>query len=70
MTDKEFLRALGGPTVVSAMFGIKAGTVSMWQQRGIASAYHILLWRLAKERGWPWRPPGSEGLDLIILPGV
>lgn len=42
----------------------------MWalQPGGMPQKHHLAVWRLAVERGVPWRPPGAEGLRLMAEP--
>ena len=65
----ELIRALGGPKAVANACGVTMSAVGCWQVTGSIPARHWLrLWRMAKERGLDWRPPGAEGLDLVIVP--
>jgi len=66
----EIIRALGGPKAVAEACGVTISAVGCWQVADAIPARHWLrLWRLAKERSVDWRPPGAEGLDLVIQPG-
>jgi hypothetical protein len=65
----HLLRALGGSAAVARACGVTMQSVGCWQVRDEVPPRHWLkIWRLAKERGLDWRPPGAEGLDLVILP--
>jgi len=65
----KLIRALGGPKAVAEACGVTMSAVGCWQVTGTIPARHWLrLWRMAKERGLDWRPPGAEGLDLVIVP--
>jgi hypothetical protein len=67
----EVIKALGGPARVARACGVSCAAVADWQLRNRIPARHRLtLWRMAKERGLDWRPPGAEGLDLVILPAT
>ena len=65
----KLIRDLGGPKAVANACGVTISAVGCWQVTGSIPARHWLrLWRMAKERGLDWRPPGAEGLDLVIVP--
>lgn len=66
MTDAEFIKALGGPTVVARALGLKVQAVWNWGARetGIPAEHHIPLWALAQEKQIDWTPPKGAGLKL------
>jgi hypothetical protein len=44
--------------------------VADWQARErVPSRHWLTIWRMAREAGLDWRPPGAEGLDLVAAPG-
>ena len=60
MTIDDLIDALDGPAVLAAELRIKPNAVSMMKARGsIPPRHHMALWRLAKERGVDWAPPGA-----------
>jgi hypothetical protein len=65
---KELVAALGGAAIVARLCGVTGQAVAGWSTAGIPARHWLRLWRMAKERGLDWRPPGAEGLDLVIVP--
>ena len=63
----DLVQALGGPTETARQCGVTVSAVGWWQVSGSIPPRHWLrLWRLAKERGIDWRPPGAGDLDLVL----
>lgn len=63
----EAIEAVGGASAVARACGVTVQAVCNWKCAGIPARHRLTLWRMAKERGLDWRPPGAEGLDLVIL---
>jgi len=62
----DLIRGLGGPKAVAEACGVTISAVGSWQVTGSIPARHWLrLWRMAKQRGLDWRPPGAEDLDIV-----
>lgn len=71
MALREIIGAAGGSTALASRCGVSSTAIYNWLAHGRIPARHwIPLWRMAKERGLDWRPPGTEGLDLVILPAT
>lgn len=71
MTTRDLIDALGGPAAVAAARGLSVTAVFNWCAGGAVPPRHwIALWRMAKQAGLDWRPPGTEGLDLVLLPAM
>lgn len=69
MQTRDLIVTLGGISTMARVLGVTPQTVSGWQHAPTIPPRHWLtVWRMAKERGLDWRPPGAEGLDLVILP--
>jgi hypothetical protein len=67
----QLIDDLGGAAAIAAACRVSLPAVYNWQARNeVPSRHRLTLWRLAKERGLDWRPPGAEGLDLVILPAT
>lgn len=66
----DILRRLGGPARVARACGVTISAVGCWQIRDeIPPRHWLTIWRMAREAGIDWRPPGAEGLDLVPAPG-
>lgn len=70
MKTRELIDALGGPAAVAAARGLSVTAVFNWCAGGIPARHWIALWRMAKQSKLDWRPPGTEGLDLVLLPAT
>jgi hypothetical protein len=68
MTDRDLIKALGGPRSVARAIGASPQAVSNWYKRGIPAHHHLLLWRMAVGHGIDWHPPGAWGLAVTPLP--
>ena len=68
MEARVVIAQLGGPSAVAKHLRVTPQTVTGWSTAGIPARHWLRLWRMAKERGLDWRPPGAEGLDLVIVP--
>jgi len=69
MDVATLIASLGGAAAVARQCGVSPQAAYKWLAEGSIPARHWLrLWRMAKERGLDWRPPGAEGLDLAIVP--
>jgi len=65
MLVRDLIEALGGSGVVARALGLRASAVGNWSLRGeIPGAHHVGVWRLAREAGLEWSPPGAEGFVL------
>lgn len=66
ITVKEFIRLLGGPTVVATRRNVTASAVTNWVARDdIPGEHRVAMWRMAFENGLDWQPPGADGLALV-----
>ena len=69
MDVATLIASLGGAAAVARQCGVSPQAAYKWLAEASIPARHWLrLWRMAKERGLDWRPPGAEGLDLVIVP--
>lgn len=69
MRIRALIKALGGPTLVSAELGLGLAQVGNWSFRDvIPREHHIAVWRLATAKNVPWTPPDAEGLMLVPAP--
>lgn len=67
MDVRELVKRLGGASRVAERCGVTPPAVSNWCARGaVASEHHLAVWQLAVEAGVDWRPPGAEGLSLVV----
>ena len=39
-----------------------------WYAAGIPARHHLVLWQMAKRARLDWRPPHTDGVDLVPLP--
>ncbi len=62
---RDLIRQLGGQSKVASACGVTPSAVNNWALRGRVSSQHALaVWKLAREAGIEWSPPGAEGLVL------
>jgi len=67
MSLSSTIDALGGTAAVARACGVTTQAVTNWRAAGQAPARHaIRLWSMARRAGLPWRPPGTEGCDLVV----
>lgn len=65
MDVRTLIRKLGGPSKVAARVGVTPSAVTNWAARDAVSNSHLIaIWRLARETGVDWQPPGAEGFEL------
>lgn len=64
----ECIDTLGGTAAVAHACGLARTAVSNWKAAGKVPPRHtIALWAMAKRAGVAWQPPGTEGLDLVVV---
>ena len=67
MSLSECIEALGGTAAVARACGVSVQAVSNWRAAGVPPTRHaIRLWAMARRAGLPWRPPGTEGCELVV----
>lgn len=67
MEIADLIARLGGPTAVARRFGIGHTAVLHWlRTRRVPARRQLALWRLAREAGVDWRPPGAEDIDIVV----
>lgn len=67
MTLADLIERLGGTTAVARAVNVTVPAVCNWVARETTPPRHaIALWTMAKRAGLPWRPPGCDGLDLVL----
>ena len=67
MNVSDLIDGLGGVVALARACGVTAQAVSNWKAEAQVPARHtILVWTMAKRAGLPWRPPGCDGLDLVL----
>lgn len=60
MTLRDLIDALGGSSAVARELGVSQQAVTNMKARNALPPRHLLtLWRLAKEKGVDWTPPGA-----------
>lgn len=65
----DLVRGLGGPNRVACQLGVGSSAVCNWVARDqLPLRHHLVVWRLAQDAGLAWRPPNSEGVELVPAP--
>lgn len=66
MNVRDLIHNLGGPKRLGEVLDEPMKTVSSWGARDSVPAEHrVRVWRLARQAGLDWTPPGFEGLALV-----
>ena len=56
---------LGGTSSVAAVLKVTPSAVSLWRRQDrVPPAREVAVWRMARDAGLAWTPPGAEGLTL------
>jgi hypothetical protein len=67
MSLSDCIDALGGTAAVARACRVSNTAVSNWRAAGAVPARHaIRVWAMARRAGLTWRPPGTEGCDLVV----
>lgn len=67
MDIRSLIAALGGPSKVASDLGTTPQAVANWATDGkLPAGRELDVWILARRAGVDWRPPGREGVHLML----